>query len=48
MAQTLTISHSDLQQDGSLFIYSHVMPKLSASVNASFTKPVHCLDIFPT
>ena len=25
-----------------------VTPKLSASVNASLTKPDHCLEIFPT
>lgn len=24
------------------------IPKLSASVNASLTKPVHCLEILPT
>ena len=26
----------------------HVMPKLSASVNISLARPLHCLEIFPT
>ena len=25
-----------------------MMPKLSASVNASLARPLHCLEIFPT